>query len=53
MFGAIVSVFNIEVTRGFQGTIYHAELTCCREDVDYENRGIKFHAFGAEVSSLS
>lgn len=53
MLGAIVSVFNIEVTRGFQGTIYLAELTGCREDVDYENRGIKFHIFGAEVSSLS
>ena len=53
MFGAIVSVFNIEVTCGFQRTIYQAELTGCREDVDYENRGIKFHAFGAKVSSLS
>lgn len=41
MFRAIVSGFNIEVTRGFQGTIYQAELTGCREDVDYENRGIK------------
>lgn len=53
MFGAIVSVFNIEVTHGFQGTIYQAELTGCREDVDYENRGIKFHTLRAKVSSLS
>lgn len=53
VFGAIVSVFNIEVTHGFQGTIYQAKLTGCREDVDYENRGIKFHTFGAKVSSLS
>lgn len=53
VFRAIVSVFNIEVTRGFQGTIYQAELTGCREDVNYENRGIKFHTFGAKVSSLS
>lgn len=53
VFGAIVSVFNIEVTHGFQGTIYQTKLTGCREDVDYENRGIKFHTFGAEVSFLS
>lgn len=53
VFRAIVSVFNIKVTCGFRETIYQAELTGCREDVDYENRGIKFHTFGAKVSSLS
>lgn len=52
VFRAIVSGFNIEVTRGFQGTIYQAELTGCREDVDYANRRIQFHTFGAKISSV-
>lgn len=53
MFGAIVSAFNIKVPCGFQGTIYQAELTGCREDGDDENMGIKFHTFGAKASSVS